>query len=410
MSIKNFFILMLLVVLGAVGLSACIATISEPTPTPPGAEAIFTAAAQTVIAQATLSAGETAIAQLTQIAQGSAIPTTAVPTPTAPAATQTVASPTLPAPTSTATNTSVPPSPTSPPFTPTPTPIPCNWAQFIGDVSIGDGAEIAPDTRFTKTWRLKNIGTCTWTPDYDLVFISGSQMSGPDVQPLNANVRPGETIDISVNLVSPSREDDYTGNWALRDGNGVIFGLGASQNQAFWVRITVEAADQVIYDFVDDFCDARWITNVTNNLVCPSPAPDLVSGYVNESTAPKLENGQTDDEPALILLPNQGSGGYIAGRYPQIEIRQGYRFRTIVGCQYNSFDCNVTFQLNYILDGAGEVRTLESWNQVYDGEFEKIDLDLSILAGHRVEFLLTVLNNGDSDEDWAQWLLPRIMR
>jgi hypothetical protein len=113
----------------------------------------------------------------------------------------------------------------------------------------------------------------------------------------------------------------------------------------------------------------------------------------------KLENGQTDDEPALITLPNSGSGGYIAGRFPQIEIGQGYHFKTIIGCQYNSFACNVTFQLNYIVDGAGEVRTLDSWNEIYDGEFRKIDIDLSPLAGRRVEFILTVLNNGDSNED-----------
>jgi hypothetical protein len=282
--------------------------------------------------------------------------------------------------------------------------------QFIGDVSVGDGSEFPPNTVFTKTWRLKNIGTCTWTPDYDLVFVSGSQMGGNSVVPLNANVRPGESIDVSVTLVSPEREDSYTGNWALRNANGLIFGVGANQNQTFWVRINVKALNQVIYDFTDDFCDARWYTNATNNLVCPSPAPDAVAGFINESTAPKLENGQTDDETALITLPNQGSGGYIAGRYPSIEIRAGDHFKSVIGCQFNAFECDVTFQLNYIVDGAGEVRTLDSWNQVYDGEFEKIDIDLSPWAGRRVEFLLTVLNNGDSNEDWAQWLFPRIMR
>lgn len=399
-------ILIFLIILGALGLSACDLTISMPTQTPSDMNAIYTSAAQTVIAQATLSAGETAIAQLTQLAQTTATNTQVPPTPTVPTPTE----PTPTVPTSTPTNTPVPPTPTSPPATPTATPIPCDWAQFIGDINVGDGTQFPPNTVFTKTWRLKNIGTCTWTPDYDLVFVSGSQMGGNSVVPLNANVRPGESIDVSVTLVSPEREDSYTGNWALRNANGVIFGVGSSQNQTFWVRISVKALNQVIYDFTDDFCDARWITNVTNNLVCPSPAPDLVAGFINISGAPKLENGQTDDEPALITVPNQGAGGYIAGRYPSIDIRSGDHFKTIIGCQFNAFDCDVTFQLNYIVDGAGEVRTWDSWNQVYDGEFAKIDIDLSALAGHRVEFLLTVLNNGDSNEDWAQWLFPRIMR
>jgi hypothetical protein len=396
---RKLLILSFIVIVGAVGLNACGSIIGEPTQPQPDVNAIYTSAAQTVIAEATLSAGQTAIAQLTQMAQVTATPTLAEPTPT-------VASPTPVIPT----NTSVPPSPTSPPFTPTPTPIPCNWVQFIGDVNVKDGTVFAPDTRFTKTWRLKNIGSCTWTPDYDLVFVSGSQMDGADVIPLNANVRPGETIDVSANLISPSREDTFTGYWSLRDPRGLIFGLGPNQNQSFWVRITVEALNQVFFDFTDDFCDARWYSDATNNLTCPSSSTDAASGYVNVSDAPKLENGQTDDEPALITRPDQGSGGYIAGRYPVIEVREGYHFKSVIGCQYNAFDCDVTFQLNYVVEGVGQVRTLDSWHQVYDGEFKKIDIDLSPLAGRRVEFLLTVLNNGDSSEDWAQWLFPRIMR
>lgn len=386
--------------LGVIGLIAIFLIFNQlgqggaPTATPQDPEAIYTSAAQTVIARATLSAAETAIAQLTQIAQATPTPTATVPSPT----------PVTP------TNTAVPPTPTSPPFTPTPTPIPCNWAQFITDITVEDGTEFPPNTSFTKTWRLKNIGTCTWTPQYDLVFASGSQMDGDDFIPLNANVRPGESIDVSATLVSPGKEGNYTGNWALRDSSGVVFGLGPQQNQPFWVKISVKVFNQVIFEFTDDFCDARWYTNATNDLDCPTTTEDLTAGFVDVDDSPKLENGSTDDEPALITYPNQGPGGYIAGRFPSIDIREGYHFKTVIGCQYNAFGCNVTFQLNYILDGSGQVRTLDSWTQIYDGEFEKIDIDLTPFAGRDVEFILTVLSNGDSTEDWAQWLYPRIMR
>src|SRR5512143_3278895 len=39
----------------------------------------------------------------------------------------------------------------------------CDWAQFVADVTVPDGTSYAPGTTFTKTWRLKNIGSCTWT-------------------------------------------------------------------------------------------------------------------------------------------------------------------------------------------------------------------------------------------------------
>src|ERR1700690_4030842 len=53
----------------------------------------------------------------------------------------------------------------------------CNWAQFIADVTIPDGTSVTPGATFTKTWRLKNIGNCTWSTSYALVFSSGTAMT-----------------------------------------------------------------------------------------------------------------------------------------------------------------------------------------------------------------------------------------
>ncbi len=46
----------------------------------------------------------------------------------------------------------------------------CDWAQFVTDVTVPDGSIYPPGATFTKTWRLKNIGTCTWTPSYSMVY------------------------------------------------------------------------------------------------------------------------------------------------------------------------------------------------------------------------------------------------
>ncbi|NIP41529.1 MAG: hypothetical protein GWN00_05010, partial [Aliifodinibius sp.] len=45
---------------------------------------------------------------------------------------------------------------------------------------------LTPRTAFTKVWRLQNVGTCTWTADYDMVFISGDRMGGDAVKSINA--------------------------------------------------------------------------------------------------------------------------------------------------------------------------------------------------------------------------------
>lgn len=94
--------------------------------------------------------------------------------------------------------------------------------QFVADVSIPDGTVLAPGAPFVKTWRVKNVGTCTWE-NYKLIFAAGNQMNGP----ASVNVSttpPGATVDVSVNLIAPATPGEYKGGWRLQATNGVVFG------------------------------------------------------------------------------------------------------------------------------------------------------------------------------------------
>ncbi len=115
----------------------------------------------------------------------------------------------------------------------------CNQAEFISDVTIADGTSIEPGVTFTKTWSLSNAGTCSWTTDYLLVYYSGSQMDGPDSQDLtDTTITPGDSIEISVELIAPTTAGTYTGYWALQSADGETFGIG-SVAQPFYVQIVV---------------------------------------------------------------------------------------------------------------------------------------------------------------------------
>jgi hypothetical protein len=125
-----------------------------------------------------------------------------------------------------------------PTFTPTNTALPCNWAQFISDVTIPDNTEITANNGFTKTWRLKNIGSCTWTSGYRLVFSHGDRMNAPDaVVVTGGSVSPGSTVDVSVNLTAPADAGTYQGYFKLRSPEGVVFGIGSGGQNAFFVKI-----------------------------------------------------------------------------------------------------------------------------------------------------------------------------
>lgn len=384
---------------------------------------------QAVVGTATAIAMQAEIERLqTQVAQGGAASDTAVPptataplmevTPLTATATNVPATATsIPTATAVPTNTPLPPTPTAviptqtaiplPTLAPTATPIPCNMATFVKDVTIPDGSILAAGSNFTKTWQLRNTGSCTWTTAYDVVFVSGDAMSAPAAVDLPGSVAPGQVIDIPIKMVAPGSEGSYRGNWKLRDSNGVIFGLGSS-SATFYVDIRVPSkTGSYPLDMVAAMCQAEW-TSGAGRLDCPSPDSDS-RGFVFRVDKPTLESGYIDDEPALVTHPQMVSDGFIRGKFPAMKVESGQKFSAIVGCTRGATGCDVRFQLDYqINDGA--IQSLAAWNESYDEMYTPVSVDLSPLAGNNVRFILTVLANGSATGDRAQWLAPRISK
>lgn len=102
---------------------------------------------------------------------------------------------------------------------PTKTPKPCNAAIFISE-TIPDDSEFDANQAFTKSWRFKNTGTCTWNSNYKFVFKSGDQMGAPASKSLSSEVAPGETVDIAINMVAPASGGTYQNYWKFVDDEG----------------------------------------------------------------------------------------------------------------------------------------------------------------------------------------------
>jgi hypothetical protein len=130
--------------------------------------------------------------------------------------------------------------------TPEPTPEPTSTprcvdsATLVKDVTIPDGTRIDPGDSFTKIWRLRNTGTCTWTQEYDLIFLSGHRMDAYTVVPLRGKVSPGQVVDLSVGMKAPKNVGTFWGYWMLRNEQGGIFGVSEDASGPFWVKILVE--------------------------------------------------------------------------------------------------------------------------------------------------------------------------
>ncbi len=305
----------------------------------------------------------------------------------------------------------------------TPTPIPptsvvptggptstsgCDRAQFVSDVTVPDGTTFAPNAPFTKTWRLKNAGTCTWTTAYSLTFVSGDRMGGADSL-LPVTVVPGQTVDLGVNFTAPSAAGSYRGYWQFKNASGGLFGIGTNANQPFYVDIKVSGSGtggSVSYDFVKNVCAAQWF-NGTVTLPCPGTDGDSRGSVMNVAN-PVLENGVTDSRPGLLTEPQNVYNGQIAGTYPTLAVLAGDHFQATLDCQYGAADCFVIFRLDAEMAG-GVTQNMGTFAEKYDGLYNPVNIDLSSLAGKNVNFILTVLANGPATGDRAMWVGAQIV-
>ena len=131
------------------------------------------------------------------------------------------------------------------PLTATPTvgtPIPTNpagctnSALFVTDVTIPDNTNMVGGTKFTKTWRISNNGTCVWGPTYTLTHYSDERLGAPDSVPLGLTY-PGSTLDISVDLTAPNTTGTHRGNFVIKNPEGLIMKI--ADDSRLWVIINV---------------------------------------------------------------------------------------------------------------------------------------------------------------------------
>jgi hypothetical protein len=110
----------------------------------------------------------------------------------------------------------------------------CDDSLYVSDVTIPDNTVMSPGQTFTKTWSIKNSGTCNWTTSYKTVFLSGNAMGGSSTAiPAIAS---GHADNISVSMVAPTTKGTYTGYWILQNASGKSFGA------SFYVTIVVSTS------------------------------------------------------------------------------------------------------------------------------------------------------------------------
>lgn len=173
------------------------------------------------------------------------------------------------------------------------------------DVTIPDDTKMQPGQVFTKIWRLRNIGSCTWTKSYRVELFSGEAMGASTNVYLPEDVSPGNSVDISVDMVAPRRAGKYQGNWKLRNPQNQWFGIGPDGTSAFWVRIIVLPTPTLTPTPATPTVTATATPAAQASgqiTLIPGDKFDLETGKINSGTGEDLSYA-TNTEGQHLLVP-----------------------------------------------------------------------------------------------------------
>jgi hypothetical protein len=291
----------------------------------------------------------------------------------------------------------------------------CDQIKFIKDVTIPDDMDLEPGEKFTKIWRLQNSGTCPWTIGYLLYFESGDSIGGPASIDLTSEViEPGDTIDVSVDLVAPFETGTYQGNWKLRNVKGEGFGIGES-SKPFWVKINVVEGAGMMFDFNSRAEEAVWgsgnlpvdYIDLGDKLISFDYQEEPEDAFVALENNQVLEGGRVSGI-LISTYPPVGEDNYIIGRFPDYKVNAGDLLFGRVGLKANkSGICgngDIDYRIELMIGGdPATLVNLFEWNEVCDDRMKSFEIDLDVYKGETVKLFLVVIANSNSSKNMAVW-------
>jgi len=96
-------------------------------------------------------------------------------------------------------------------------------AEWVSN-SPPDGASVVTNAKFDIRWTIKNVGTTTWTTDYTFRYFAQDRLTEKDVYHFRGTVKPGESTVLIADAVAPSKPGTYNTWWKLVNAAGTNFG------------------------------------------------------------------------------------------------------------------------------------------------------------------------------------------
>ncbi len=289
--------------------------------------------------------------------------------------------------------------------------------------------------QLVKTWQIRNAGTCTWTPLYNLVLVDGEAMGASAYMIFDQNVPPGAMANISIAITIPNRIGSLQTFWQIEAENGERFGVGVDGTSPLWVKVNIEPSPsaftpepattpptglptaviapspesgEFVLDLYSQYCDAAWFADEL-----PIPCQGVESGQqtaaIFQQAQAFSETNQMAGQVLIVQLPLSDTETRISAIFPEVLIQNGDRLILGTGCAQDAFKCSVLFSIFY-MDSTGQQNPIWTIGEFHDGQLSDHTIDLSHLSGTPVRLRLEVSSLGPSDDDIAMWIAPRIIR
>jgi hypothetical protein len=269
-----------------------------------------------------------------------------------------------------------------------------------------------------------------WVTDMQkkIVFIllAGLLLSGCGLRPTQEPPTPTPTMTLTATQPPPTKTPLPTPTATITPTPTPDFSV---------IGLPSEPTSAVVFDFVDQMCQAQWFTE-TGNLPCPGSEPATETGFVGDQMCEDQQSTQAGDVSCLgskalantafvtrldgqiqglpsnikllLTFPPQGGDETISSKYPPFTVQAGDRFRAVLACRTYTF-CDVEFTLN-AFDEQGRKTRLMQWHHYFANSPIVVDYALDRMAGKTVQFDLAVQVKVNQDQAHAVWIAPHIFR
>jgi len=173
---------------------------------------------------------------------------------------------------------------------------------------------------------------------------------------------------------------------------------------------SVSVTAEVLVDFVNKANLAEWKTGSPETDIDFGGATNDPDGFACYRTSVKLEDGDTYSK-VLETHPKWVSSGWIDGFYPELTVPLGAWFVADVGFLNGATGSDgVTFRVWFWQEGSDIPNVLDDVGAEYDGDLDKLEINLASIVGRTGRIGLQVLAGSSSGQDWAAWASARMIR